>query len=231
MTSLDDADLLSSSALFVDLDEKALAFLAERATRVRYERGRTIFRQGDDGDTLYVIAEGLVKVWVSSGEGEEMVLATLRAPDAFGELTAVDGRPRSASATTLEHTTLVALDRATLLDAVHRHPGVADGMMRALGGLARRITEQTSDLVFLDLTGRLAKTLATLADRDGRIDGDTVVLALPMTQTELAEMVGGSRQSVNHILKTFESRGFLEVRGGREVVISDIEALRRRGSR
>ena len=130
-----------------------------------------------------------------------MVLATLRSPDAFGELTAVDGRPRSASATAIEPTTLVALDRATLLDAVHRHPGVADGMLRALGGLARRITEQTSDLVFLDLAGRLAKTIATLADRDGRVEGDAVVLALPFTQTELAEMVGGSRQSVNQILQ------------------------------
>ena len=125
-----------------------------------------------------------------------MVLATLRSPDAFGELSAVDGRPRSASATTLEPTTLVAVDRATLLDAVHHHPGVADGMLSALGGLARRITEQTSDLVFLDLAGRLAKTLATLADRDGTAEGDTVVLELPLTQTELAEMVGGSRQSV-----------------------------------
>ena len=88
-------------------------------------------------------------------------------------------------------------------------------MMRALGGLARRITEQTSDLVFLDLAGRLAKTLGMLADRDGRLEGDTLVLALPLTQTELAEMVGGSRQSVNHILKTFETRGFLELGAGR----------------
>jgi CRP-like cAMP-binding protein len=230
VTTPDNASLLANSALFADLTPQALGFLAEHATRLDYERGRTIFRQGDDGDTLFVIAEGMVKVWVSSGEGEEMVLATLRSPDAFGELTAIDGRPRSASATALEPTTLVALDRNTLLDAVHRHPGVADGMMRALGGLARRITEQTSDLVFLDLAGRLAKTLANLADRDGTEEDGAVVLALPLTQTELAEMVGGSRQSVNHILKTFEARGFLEIRG-REVVISDLETLRRRGSR
>lgn len=230
MTSQDNAKLLGNSALFADLAPKALEFLAERATRIELERGRTIFRQEDPGDTLFVIATGFVKIWVSSGEGEEMVLATLRPPDAFGELSAVDGRPRSASATAVEPTTLVALDRTTLLDAVHHHAGVADGMLRGLGGLARRITEQTSDLVFLDLAGRLAKTLATLADRDGRHEGDTIVLALPLTQTELAEMVGGSRQSVNHMLKSFESRGFLEVRG-REVVITDLEALRRRGSR
>jgi len=228
--SIENASLLASSLLFVDLVPRALDFLAERAIRLDLDRGQRIFHQGDDGDTLYVIAAGLVKVWVSSGDGGEMVLATLRSPDAFGELSAVDGRPRSASATTLEPTTLIALDRATLLDAVHRHPGVADGMLRALGGLARRITEQTSDLVFLDLAGRLAKTLATLADRDGRVEGDTVVLELPLTQTELAEMVGGSRQSVNQSLRSFQDRGFLEMRG-RDVVISDLEALRRRGSR
>lgn len=230
MASSDNAALLANSALFVDLAPKGLEFLAEHASRLDFERGRTIFQQGEQGESLFVIAEGLVKVWVSSGDGGEMVLATLRTPDAFGELSAVDGRPRSASATALEPTTLVALDRATLLDAVHRHPGVADGMMRALGGLARRITEQTSDLVFLDLGGRLAKALAALADRDGRAEGDAIVLTLPLTQTELAEMVGGSRQSVNHILRTFEDRGFLEIRG-REVVISDLEGLRHRGSR
>jgi CRP/FNR family cyclic AMP-dependent transcriptional regulator len=230
VTTKDNAALLANSALFVDLAPKALEFLADRAIRLDLERGRTIFHQRDEGDTLYVIADGLVKVWVSSGEGGEMVLATLRSPDAFGELSAVDGRPRSASATTLEPTTLVAVDRATLLDAVHHHPGVADGMLRALGGLARRITEQTSDLVFLDLAGRLAKTLATLADRDGTAEGDTVVLELPLTQTELAEMVGGSRQSVNQSLGMFQTRGFLELRG-REVVILDLDALRRRGSR
>lgn len=230
VTTKDNAALLANSALFVDLAPKALEFLAERAIRLDLERGHTIFHQRDEGDTLYVIADGLVKVWVSSGEGGEMVLATLRSPDAFGELSAVDGRPRSASATTLEPTTLVAVDRATLLDAVHHHPGVADGMLSALGGLARRITEQTSDLVFLDLAGRLAKTLATLADRDGTVEGDTVVLELPLTQTELAEMVGGSRQSVNQSLRMFQTRGFLELRG-REVVILDLDALRRRGSR
>lgn len=230
MTQQGDATLLASSALFQDLAPKALEFLAERATSVAFDRGHTIFRQGDEGDTLYVVADGMVKVWVSSGDGGEMVLATLRSPDAFGELSAVDGRPRSASATTLEGSRLLALDRTTLLDAVHRHPGVADGMLRALGGLARRITEQTSDLVFLDLAGRLAKTLVSLADRDGRAEGDEVILALPLTQTELAEMVGGSRQSVNQTLKMFEHRGFLQVRG-REVAISDLEALRKRGAR
>ncbi len=230
MVSKQNAALLRNSRLFVGIDERGLAHLAERASRRSFGRGETIFREGDAGDTLYVIAEGGVKVWVSSGDGSEMVLATLRSPDAFGELSAVDGEGRSASATALEPTVLVSLDRETLLDAVHHHAGVADGMLRGLGGLARRITEQASDLVFLDLAGRVAKTLATLADRDGRVDGDAIVLPLPLTQTELAEMVGGSRQSVNQILKSFEARGYLALQG-REARILNPEALRLRGAR
>ncbi|MGI8478325.1 MAG: Crp/Fnr family transcriptional regulator [Gaiellaceae bacterium] len=124
----------------------------------------------------------------------------------------------------------VSLDRATLLDVVHRHPGVADGMLRALGDLARRITEQASDLVFLDLAGRVAKCLVHLAERDGHVEGSTTVLELPLTQSELAEMVGGSQQSVNQILKAFETRGFLELRA-RQVAILDLESLRHRGER
>ena len=230
MTVEENGQLLSNSSLFSGLDPKTLAYLGERAVRRSFEKGRTIFYQGDLGDTLYVVADGLVKVWVSSGDGEEMVMATLRRPDAFGELSAVDGHGRSASATALEPSVLVSLDRTTLLDSVHRNPAVADSMLRALGSLARRITEQASDLVFLDLAGRVAKCLVHLAERDGRADGGVTILELPLTQTELAEMVGGSRQSVNQILRTFETRGFLEHRG-REVAILDLDALRHRGER
>ncbi|HEY6567477.1 MAG TPA: Crp/Fnr family transcriptional regulator [Actinomycetota bacterium] len=230
MTVEENGSLLANSLLFSELDAKTLAYLGERAVRREFEKGRSIFYQGDQGDSLFVVAEGLVKVWVSSGDGSEMVMATLRRPDAFGEVSAVDGQGRSASATAMEDTVLVSLDRATLLDSVHRNPAVADSLLRALGDLARRITEQASDLVFLDLAGRVAKCLVHLAERDGHADGGATVLELPLTQTELAEMVGGSRQSVNQTLKAFQSRGFLELRG-REVAILDLESLRHRGER
>ena len=230
MTAEENGRLLANSLLFSGLDAKTLSYLGERAVRRTFDKGREIFHQGEEGNALFVVAEGLVKVWVSSGDGSEMVMATLRRPDAFGEISAVDGQGRSASATAMEDSVLVSLDRATLLDAVHRNPAVADSLLRALGDLARRITEQASDLVFLDLAGRVAKCLVHLAERDGHVDGDTLVLELPLTQTELAEMVGGSRQSVNQTLKAFQSRGFLELRG-REIAILDLEALRHRGER
>jgi len=227
MTAQENGRLLASSPLFAGLDEKTLSSLGEQAVRRPFSKGRSIFYQGDAGDSLFVVAEGLVKVWVSSGEGSEMVLATLRSPEAFGELSAVSGATRSASASALEDTVLVSLDRATLLDSAHRQPKLADALLEAMGNLTRRITESASDLVFLDLAGRVAKRLVQLADRDGHAEGDEILLELPLTQTELAEMVGGSRQSVNHILKTFEARGFLELRG-REVAILEIDALRHR---
>lgn len=229
MTAEENGRALASSPLFAGLDEQTLTLVGERAVKRPMKKGRTIFYQGDSGDSLFVLTSGLVKVWVSSGEGEEMVLATLRAPDSFGELSAVSGARRSASATAIEDSTLIALGRDTLLDLAHRHPAVTDGLLVALGELARRITEQASDLVFLDLAGRVAKSLVQLADRDGHADGDTVLLELPLTQSELGEMVGGSRQSVNQILKSFEGRGLLELRG-REVAIVDLDALKRRAS-
>jgi CRP-like cAMP-binding protein len=227
MTTGENGRLLAGSSLFSGLDPTTLASLGVHAVRQTFDKGRTIFYQGDPGDTLYVVAEGIVKVWVSSGDGSEMVMATLRPPDAFGELSAVDGHVRSASATTLAPTVLLSLDRATLLDAVHHNPAVADCLLRALGDLARRISEQASDLVFLDLGGRVAKCLVHLAERDGHVEGATTVLELPLTQTEIAEMVGGSRQSVNQTLKSFATRGFLELRG-REVIIKDLAALQHR---
>jgi CRP-like cAMP-binding protein len=142
----------------------------------------------------------------------------------------VDGQGRSASATTLEPTVLLSLDRTTLLDAVHHNAAVADALLRALGNLARRITEQASDLVFLDLAGRVAKCLVHLAVREGHVDGETTVLELPLSQTEIAEMVGGSRQSVNQTMKNFEMRGYCKLRG-REVVILDLASLQHRAER
>ena len=223
------AELLRASPLFADVANATLVDLANRAVARTFRKGQVVFFEGDAGDALHVLTSGSVKVSVSSPDGSEMVLATLRAPEVFGELSVVDGGPRSASVTALETTTAISVDRDAVLATLHGQPDAVDGLLRALGLLVRRANEQATDLVFLDLAGRVAKTLTRLAERDGVERDDLVVLDLPITQTELAEMVGGSRQSVNQILKTFEARGFIAM-SGREIAISDVEALARRGS-
>jgi CRP-like cAMP-binding protein len=217
------SDLLGRTELFAGLQGAELDRLAQRAATRPVRRGEVVFGQGDPGDALFVVVAGLVKVFVTSAEGEEMVLVTLGPNETFGELALVDGAPRSASAQAVEPTTLLVLGRTALLDVLREQPRITEAMLHALGALVRRLTDQAADLVFLDLHGRVAKLICALREQQG--GGDT--LDLHFTQAELASMVGGSRQSVNQILRAFETAGFLEVHG-RRVVIRRPELLLRR---
>jgi CRP/FNR family cyclic AMP-dependent transcriptional regulator len=223
------AALLARTELFADLDPAALLRLGDRAVKRSFRKGQLIFHQGDLGDSMFVVADGLVKVFVISEEGNEMVLVTLGPQETFGDLAVIDGGRRSASAQALEATTLIALTRSAVLEIMAEQPLLAESLLRALAAVARRLTEQTSDLVFLDLPGRVAKLLLALAEDRGEDHGEEVVLDTHMTQADLASMVGGSRQSVNQILRSFQGRGFLEFRG-REVVLKRRDQLRRRAA-
>jgi CRP/FNR family cyclic AMP-dependent transcriptional regulator len=221
------ATLLAKTDLFENLDDAARRALAEVSVDRSYKKGHLIFHQGDLGEALFVVVEGHVKVFVTSEDGDEMVLVTLGPSDVFGELAIVDGGPRSASAEALEPTKVIALTRTVLLDLLRRHPQSTDALLRSLGSLVRRLTEQASDLVFLDLYGRVAKLLLGFAERSAPHDNGEVALDLHVTQTDLAAMVGGSRQSVNQILHAFERRGYLELKG-RKIVLRRPDELRRR---
>jgi CRP/FNR family transcriptional regulator, cyclic AMP receptor protein len=139
----------------------------------------------------------------------------------------IDGGLRSASAEAVEPTTALILSRGTLIELLQGHPTLAQALLSSLGGLVRRLTEQAADLVFLDLHGRVAKLLLTLAEERGRREGQEVLLDLQVTQSDLAAMVGGSRQSVNHILHAFQRRGYLEIEG-RRIALKDLKALAKR---
>lgn len=221
------ASHLAGTRLFGELDPAALSSLAERAVERSYKKGQLLVYQGDSGDSVFVIVEGLVKVMVTSEEGEEMVLVTLRPRDTFGELSLVDGGPRSASAEAIEPTTVLIITRPILLELLGQHPSLTDTLLRSLGSLARRLTEQAADLVFLDIHGRMAKLLLTMAEDRGQQAGETIVLDLNLTQADLAAMVGGSRQSVNQTLRSFESRGYLDIEG-RSITLKKPGELRRR---
>ena len=196
---------LAATRLFGELEPAALSGLAERAVERSYKKGQLLVYQGDSGDSVFVLVEGLVKVMVTSEEGEEMVLVTLRPTDTFGELSLVDGGPRSASAEAVEPTRVLIITRPILLELLAEHPSLTDALLRSLGALARRLTEQAADLVFLDIHGRMAKLLLTLAEERGKESAEGIVLDLNLTQADLAAMVGGSRQSVNQTLRSFES--------------------------
>ncbi|MGH3688448.1 MAG: Crp/Fnr family transcriptional regulator [Pseudonocardiaceae bacterium] len=220
------AKLLGETEMFSPLGATDLADLAAATLQRTYSRGQYLCAQGDTGDQLFVIAEGLVKVVFATEQGAEMVLARLRPPDVFGELAVLDEAPRSASVLAVEPTLVLTLSRPRLLDAMRSSPQLVDAVLVVLGGMVRRLIEQAGDLAFLDLGGRLAKLLLRLGTEHGVTRGDAV-LDLPFTQSDLAAMIGASRPALNRVLHLFADRGFLEI-NGQAIVLLDLPGLRRR---
>ena len=221
------AQLLTRTRLFAGLDSAALAAVAAEGHERSYKRGAPIFHEGEPGDAFYVIAEGTVKVFLTSDSGDELVFATLRSPETLGDVSLFDEGPRSASAEALEPARLLAFARSTVIELAKRDQPISESLLGIAGEMLRRLTLQTADLVFLDLEGRVAKLLVEAAETRGREDDGSLLLDLGLTQSELASMVGGSRQSVNQILHALSARGFLEL-DRQTVTIKDPLALRRR---
>ena len=222
-----DAALLASTQLFAGVDADTLRRVADSCTSRTFGRGQYLWYEGDEGERLVVVASGLLKVVVTSDRGDEIVLSTAGPGHTLGELALLDGGPRSASVVAVEQTSVLLLGRATVLDLMSHHPTVLDAVLRSLGALVRRLTEQTGDLVFLDLGGRLAKVLLRLAaDRPAGRDG-RVVLDRALSQSDLAAMVGATRPAVNRVLQLLVARGLIAV-DGRVIELLDLPGLRRR---
>ncbi|MFD0472735.1 Crp/Fnr family transcriptional regulator [Nonomuraea thailandensis] len=145
------AAVLAEIPLFQVLGESGIRSTARAGMARRYRSGQIIFHQGDPGESLYVLLDGLVKVVFTTEHGDEIVLNMLRRGDTFGEMALLDGSPRSASIVTARPSWVFALPRARLLELMREHPGLADEFLRLLGRMVRRLTGQAADLAFLDL--------------------------------------------------------------------------------
>jgi CRP/FNR family transcriptional regulator, cyclic AMP receptor protein len=200
-------------------DEDLRAVAAGSRVR-RFRRGQVVFSMGDPSDALLVVISGRIKVVVHSADGGELTLTILQAGDVCGELSVADGGPRSADAETLEDCQLLMVPRAVFQDVCSRVPSVAQALTESLAATLRRLTEATSDLVFLDLPRRVAKVLLN------QPRGDDGVLRPSISQEELAHQAGGTRQSVNAALRGFERRGWIEMRD-RAVTVKQAGTLSR----
>jgi CRP/FNR family transcriptional regulator, cyclic AMP receptor protein len=202
------ASLLGRVEPFQALDERARLTVVEHASRRTVDKGQMVFWQDDPGEAMFVLLEGTVKLIVCSRDGELIELHRHAAPAIFGELALLDGGPRSASAEAVERSTRLVVTRAELLRLLRAEDQVAEALLRTLGTIVRRTTRQVSDLVFLDLQGRIARQLLALAT-----DGDGMARTRRVTQAELASMVSGARQTVNQALRSLESRGYIQADG------------------
>ncbi|WZH52012.1 MAG: Crp/Fnr family transcriptional regulator [Nocardioides alkalitolerans] len=222
-----DIDVLRQAPLFSALDDDSIESLVSSLAETRLRRGEVLFHEGDSGDKLYVVLEGKVKLGRTSADGRENLLAILGPGQMFGELSLFDPGPRSATVTAVTESTFASLSHEDLQLWLEGRPVVARGLLSQLAARLRKANDVVADLVFSDVPGRVAKALIDLADRFGRTADDGVHVHHDLTQEELAQLVGASRETVNKALADFTSRGWLRLEP-RSVVIMDIERLSRR---
>jgi CRP/FNR family transcriptional regulator/CRP/FNR family cyclic AMP-dependent transcriptional regulator len=225
--ALDEPHLLQSVPLFASLPGAELRTIAAHVVSRAYRRGEIIFFRGDPGETLYVVQEGRVKISLPGLEGTDITLAVLGPGDFFGEMALLDGLPRSATATAIAPSRLLSLTREQFLAALHEDRHLALTLMRILGRRVRQANEMIEDIVTLDIPARLAKKLLDLAESRGVATPAGTEVQLRLTQTDLAAMIGATRESTNKVLRGFILRGWVAV-DAHHVIITRPEELRRR---
>jgi CRP-like cAMP-binding protein len=219
------AELLSKVPVFSTLAVEDLERLSSHLQPRRYAKGEVIFHQGDVGTTFYIVRKGEVTIRLSSAEGKEMTLALLRRGDAFGELSLLDGAPRSTDAVAREETSLLGLQREDFQRFLGERPLVAPRMLAALSRLVRRVTQLVYDANFLDARARLARVLLDLAQTQGEEGPEGVVLTSQLTQAELATLCGLTRESTNKWMRFYEREGLLSYEDG-QITLKEPEHLR-----
>ena len=220
-------DVLATVPLFAALDEATAELLASALTTRAVVRGHVVFSEGDTGDRLFIVLDGKVKISRAAADGRENLLTVLGPGEMFGELSLFDPGPRTATATVVTESTLASLDHDDLRPLLLNEPGMAVQLLRALAQRLRRTNEAMADLVFSDVPGRVAKALLDLAEKFAVEEPDGTRVQHDLTQEELAQLVGASRETVNKALSDFATRGWLRLEG-RTVLLLDRERLARR---
>ncbi len=220
-------DVLSRAPMFSALDAEAAAALRASMDSVQLSKGQILFHEGERGERLYVITDGKIKLGHAANDGRESLLAVLGPGELLGELSLFDPGPRTATATALTDVTLMGLGHAALRPWLTGRPEVAEALLAALAQRLRRTNDQMADLVFSDVPGRVAKTLLELGEKFGRQLPDGLHVTHDMTQEELAQLVGASRETVNKALADFAARGWIRLES-RSVVLIEPERLDRR---
>lgn len=213
-------DLLMNVVLFRNMPRTMLLELAQKLRPIRYRAHADIFHEGDEGATLYIILKGAVKIFIPSLDGREVVLAVHRKYDLLGEMSLLDDFPRSASATTIEDTEAVSLNRHDFLSVLDRHPEAQRAIIDVLVARLRATNQSIQDAYLLDVPGRLARRLLTIADEHGEQGEDGIDIGLRVSQQELANMIGASRVAVNKQLQQWRKQHIVDVNRQRVTIVN-----------
>jgi CRP/FNR family transcriptional regulator, cyclic AMP receptor protein len=219
--------ILARAGMFQGVDSRAVSALTAELQPINFPSGHTVFAEGEPGDRLYIIVSGKVKIGRRSPDGRDSLLTILGPSDTFGELSIFDPGPRTASATTITDVRVVSMDRELVRAWIADRPGIAERMLKVLARRLRHTNHNLADLIFTDVPGRVAKQLLGLAQRFGTQEGDVLRVTHDLTQEEIAQLVGASRETVNKALSNFAHRDWIRLEG-KSVLICDCQSLARR---
>ncbi len=223
-----DKQIVKTAPLFSALDDSSADSLLNSMSHAKVHKGHHLFKEGDAGEKLFVVVEGKMKLGTQSSDGRENLLSILGPGEMFGELSIFDPGPRTSTATAVTDCKLLALSHDQVLGWVTAHPEVSFQLLARLAQRLRKSNEVLADLVFSDVPGRVAKAILDLGKRFGTQKPDGLHVHHELTQEELAQYVGASRETVNKALADFAGRGWIRLEP-RTVVVLDMDRLSKRG--
>ena len=219
-------EILRKIPLFATLKSEELEAISKVSVDKKFSKDQIILLESEDGDTLFIIIEGKVKVTAFSENGKEVILSILYERDFFGDMSLLDGKPRSASVVAIEDSSVKMIRRPDFIRLLENHPNIALKLLEAMTLRLRKADERIESLALLDVTGRLAGILLQLAEDKSEITEDGTVIKSRPTHQELANMAGTTRETVTRILKQLENKKYIEM-NGKDITIIDTTVFKR----
>lgn len=203
-------ELIRTVSLFNKLDDVQLDKIYALCQNKTYAPGTLLFREKEQGGAFYILLSGSVKIFTSSAGGEEKILSVINPGNSFGEMSLIDGKPRSASAQTLETCSVYIIQAVDFLNLMKDHFDITLGIMQELAQRLRNTNEHVHDLTFLDARTRVIKQLIMIANRNGTRNGTVIDVKMALNYDELSRMAGVTQKVLIEVLRDVQERSLLQ---------------------
>ncbi|MFP6733993.1 MAG: Crp/Fnr family transcriptional regulator [Rhodospirillales bacterium] len=212
------SDLLARNFLFRNLDPDVIERISALGTTVELAGNQVLFLKGDEGDALYGVLDGRIRISSGDADGKEIILNIIDPGDIFGEIALLDGKPRTADASAMAASQLFRVQRSDFLGLMAAEPRLTQHLLEMVCDRIRKTSEMLEDSAFLDLPARLAKRLLSLAKYYGDSSQETALTGIQISQAELGQLMGTSRESINKHLQYWRGRGWITLGRGRVTI-------------
>ncbi|HEY1017174.1 MAG TPA: Crp/Fnr family transcriptional regulator [Herpetosiphonaceae bacterium] len=223
-----DSPALREIALLQGLSAEQLAWVGARLHRKTFAAGTNLIAAEQPGEVVYILLSGSVKIHVEQTDGTDVIIAILGAGDIVGEMSLLDSAGRSANVVTQEESTLLWMDRSAFQECLQTIPAITANLVRTMSRRLRIANEHIQALATLDVSGRVARQILAFAQQYGRPSGGGVLIPIRLTQSDLAGLVGASRERVNQAIVDFKQRKYIRVDPNYRITVYNQEALAKR---